>query len=314
MVPQCTGKERELVFGAAIRAESRALWRQWFSSPAASPASSSTTRNSTRIRHFNVLNGTVDLHTGRLLPHNPDDLCTQQCPVAYDPNARAPLWEACLATLAAGSRDPRVPPARGRSRSHGTPHRDAFDPPRRRRQREEQVLRRPQHVLGPYSVEPHKTLLVASRHEQHATVVASLFRVRLAVASETEATDRLNDAQVKNLTGGDRLRARRMREDEWSFLPSHTLATFSNHRPRVGGQDEGIWRRVRLVPWDVAVSEDERDEGLAESWPTKRPASCGVDRGRGAAVPHRGHLGARRGEGCHGRLPGQRGHRRPVHR
>ncbi len=121
-----------------------------------------------------------------------------------------------------------------------------------------------QHVLSVYTIEPHKSLLMASRHEQHATVIADLFRVRLAVASETNAAAALNDEQVKQYTGGDRLRGRRMREDPWSFAPSHTLVMFSNHRPRVQGQDEGIWRRVRLIDWPVTIPEDERDEKLAE--------------------------------------------------
>jgi putative DNA primase/helicase len=83
--------------------------------------------------------------------------------------------------------------------------------------------------------------------------------------------DRLNDEQVKNLTGGDRLRARRMREDEWSFDPSHTLVMFSNHRPNVQGQDEGIWRRLLLVPWDVTIPKEERDERLAAKLSAEAP-------------------------------------------
>jgi putative DNA primase/helicase len=118
-------------------------------------------------------------------------------------------------------------------------------------------------VVGPYAVEPHRSLIVATRHEQHETVVAELFRRRLAVMGETSGGARLDDASVKNLTGGDRLRARRMREDRWSFGPTHTLAMFSNHRPTITGADEGIWRRVRLVPWTVTIPEAERDEDLA---------------------------------------------------
>src|SRR5262249_9202321 len=56
----------------------------------------------------------------------------------------------------------------------------------------------------------------------------------------------------------DRMRARRMREDEWSFDPSHTLILFSNHRPAITGTDHGIWRRVRLVPWETTITEPDR--------------------------------------------------------
>ncbi len=104
---------------------------------------------------------------------------------------------------------------------------------------------------------------MAQRHEQHDTVKARLFRKRLAVASETKAADTLDDEQVKNLTGGDRLQGRRMREDPWEFNPTHTLVMFSNHKPAVQGRDEGVWRRLRLVPWAVTIPENERDDDLA---------------------------------------------------
>jgi putative DNA primase/helicase len=91
------------------------------------------------------------------------------------------------------------------------------------------------------------------------------------VASETRAADVLDDEQVKNLTGGDRLSGRRMREDPWEFNPSHTLIMFSNHRPTISGRDEGIWRRVRLVPWEVTIPEDERDDDLATKLQAEAP-------------------------------------------
>ena len=120
-----------------------------------------------------------------------------------------------------------------------------------------------QHVLGPYAVIPHKSLLIASRHEQHPTTVAKLFRARLAVASETAAGDYLDDESVKNLTGSDRLSGRRMKEDFWEFNPSHSMVMFSNHEPIVRAVDEGLWRRLRLVPWSVIIPEAEHDEELA---------------------------------------------------
>jgi putative DNA primase/helicase len=101
--------------------------------------------------------------------------------------------------------------------------------------------------------------------------VARLFRKRLAVASETKAADTLDDEQVKNLTGGDRLSGRRMREDPWEFNPTHTLVMFSNHKSAIQGRDEGIWRRLRLVPWEVTIPEDERDPDLADKLAAEAP-------------------------------------------
>jgi putative DNA primase/helicase len=220
---------------------------------------------------LNCANGTIDLRTGQLRDHDPDDLCTLQVPVDYDPHATAPLWETCLKCwqpdaevrdyiqLRAGAGATGIPTetvdidcgggGNGKSKFHGAI----------------------QHVLGPYATVPHKSLLVSGRFEQHPTVVANLFRKRIAVASETKAAESLNDEQVKNLTGGDRLTGRRMREDPWEFWPTHTLIMFSNHKPTVQGRDEGIWRRLRLVPWTVTISEHERDEGLAVKLQAEAP-------------------------------------------
>ena len=212
---------------------------------------------------LNVVNGTIDLRTGQLRTHDPADLCTLQAPVAYDPNAVAPLWEQCVGRwqpdndvrnyvqVRAGAGATGIPTetvdvdygdgGNGKSKFHGAI----------------------QSVLGPYATIPHKSLLIAGRFEQHATVKADLFRKRLAVASETKQAEALDDESVKNLTGGDRLKGRRMREDPWEFWPTHTLVMFSNHKPSVQGRDEGIWRRLRLVPWQVTIPENERDEHLA---------------------------------------------------
>ena len=221
---------------------------------------------------LNVRNGTIDLRAGQLRPHNPADLCTMQVPIAYDPDAWSELWEQCLETwqpdeemrnylqLEAGAAATGYSTetlsvhwgggANGKSRFWGA----IAD------------------TLGPYSVVPHKSLLVAQRHEQHGTEIAKLFRKRLAVASETDAGARLADERIKNLTGNDRQTGRRMREDPWEFAPSHTLVLFSNHKPQVQGQDEGIWRRLRLIPWAVTIPEADRDERLAEKLRRERNA------------------------------------------
>src|SRR5262249_41240372 len=104
---------------------------------------------------------------------------------------------------------------------------------------------------GDYAMKAPGRLLMASRGERHPTEVADLFGKRLVVASEPEQGCRLNEALVKDLTGGEPLRARRMREDFWEFRPTHKIVLLTNHRPRVRGTDEGIWRRLRLVPFEA---------------------------------------------------------------
>jgi putative DNA primase/helicase len=217
----------------------------------------------TDLHLLNVANGTIDLRTGELRPHDPADLCTKIVPVNYDPDIHSELWKACLATW---QPDPEMrdylqleagAAATGEHTETFSIHWGTGGNGKSR------FWGAMQHVLGDYTVEPHKSLLVAGRFEQHETVRADLFRARLAVASETQAAAELDEEAVKSITGGDRLRARRMREDRWSFLPTHTLVVFSNHKPRVSGRGEDVWRRVRLVPWSVTIPKADRDRNLA---------------------------------------------------
>jgi putative DNA primase/helicase len=120
------------------------------------------------------------------------------------------------------------------------------------------------HVFGDYFITPDKSLIVTQRHEKHDTERAALFRTRLAVAVETDKRQKLNEAQIKNLTGGDRIHARRLYEDPWEFSPSHSMWLQTNYLPEIQGRDGGIWRRIRVVPWVVTFDADRQDTDLDE--------------------------------------------------
>jgi putative DNA primase/helicase len=94
----------------------------------------------------------------------------------------------------------------------------------------------------------------------HPTERADLFGTRLVVASESNLDAKLSEAVVKELTGGDRIKARRMREDFWEFSPSHTLLLVTNHQPQVVGTDHGIWRRLAVVPFTRTYWSRSRGE------------------------------------------------------
>jgi len=214
---------------------------------------------------LNCRNGTVDLTTGQLRDHNPDDLCTLQAPIMYDPDARCATFEAVVARALP---DPEVRAFFQRwagTAITGIPVQALMLCVGPGANSKSVIMESLQRSLGDgYAVVPHKSLLVAGRHEQHPTHLASLKGARLVVAPETEAGDRLNEELIKTLTGGDRLRARRMRQDEWSFSPTWSAAMHTNHLPRIRGTDEGIWRRLHHVPFGVTIPLAERDETLVE--------------------------------------------------
>jgi putative DNA primase/helicase len=105
--------------------------------------------------------------------------------------------------------------------------------------------------------------------------VADLRGKRFVIASEAEAGDRLAEGTVKAITSqGDAITARRLHANPFTFEPTHTLHLHSNHRPVVRGTDEGIWRRVHLIPWTVTIPEAERDESLKARLQTPEVLLC----------------------------------------
>jgi putative DNA primase/helicase len=120
-----------------------------------------------------------------------------------------------------------------------------------------------QGVLGEdYAMKAAPDLLMAKRGDSHPTERADLFGKRLVCCIETEEGQRFNESLLKEMSGGDSIRARRMREDFWQFAPTHKLVVAVNHKPIVRGTDHGIWRRLRLVPFSVTIPDAEQDKQL----------------------------------------------------
>jgi putative DNA primase/helicase len=112
------------------------------------------------------------------------------------------------------------------------------------------------HVLGDYAVVVAMTTLIQTRHQEHPTEIAKLFKARLAVASETSDGGRINAARVKLLTGSDELTGRYMRADFFDFAPTHKLVISGNRPLIVGRSDQAIKRRWNTVRFKVIFKED----------------------------------------------------------
>jgi putative DNA primase/helicase len=121
-----------------------------------------------------------------------------------------------------------------------------------------------QEVMGDYAMQAPSGLLIERRFESHPTELADLFGRRLAICTETRADSSFNEPLVKQLTGGDRIRARRMREDFWEYSPTHKIIIAGNHRPNIVGTDDGIWRRFHLVPFETSITEDMKDPHMLD--------------------------------------------------
>lgn len=118
-------------------------------------------------------------------------------------------------------------------------------------------------ILGDYATEAPHGFLLAGR-DRHETELASLQGRRWVVASEVNENSRFDEAKVKALTGGDKITARFMRQDYFTFDPTHTLWLMGNHQPKVESGGHSFWRRLRLIPFTRVIPEEERIENLQQ--------------------------------------------------
>lgn len=204
---------------------------------------------------LNVANGTLDLRTGSLRPHDPADLLTKQAPVVYDPAATGPAWKTHLDIFLPNA-NVRRQVQRGLGLSLvGTVLEESLDIWYGVGANGKTTTARVLHaVLGDYAIRAAPDLLVESKHERHPTEIADLCGSRLVFSIEVDEGKKLAEALVKDLTGGDRKKARFMRRDFFEFNQTFRIVLIVNHKPAITGCDDAIWRRIRLIPWQVQVA------------------------------------------------------------
>lgn len=223
-------------------------------------------------RLLNTASGTVELDTGTLRDHRREDLLTKSA--SNECGGTSEEWQRFLNTIFADDTDligfiQRLIGCAliGEQREHllpvfygsGANGKSVF-------------INAIMHALGDYAGSAAPGLFMASRNERHSTELADLFGLRLVVLAETRDGAKLDECLVKSLTGGDMIKARRMREDFWEFKPSHLPVIVSNHRPVVRGTDHGIWRRLRLVPFNVTIPTEQQDNNLTNRLQREAPA------------------------------------------
>jgi len=94
--------------------------------------------------------------------------------------------------------------------------------------------------------------------------VAMLDKIRLVVANEGSEGARIDEGMVKQITGGDDYTARFLHREFFTFKPKFKVILVSNHKPVIKGTDNGIWRRLVLVPWNVTIPSEKRDKKLVD--------------------------------------------------
>jgi putative DNA primase/helicase len=213
---------------------------------------------------LNTKDGALDLRTGTLSDSSRSALCTKLAPVGHDPAAGCPNWLAFIDWAMQGNAElvEFLRRAVGYTLTGNVGEQVLFFLHGMGSNGKSTFLTVLQRILGDYAFSAEADLLLAVGHERHSTGVADLHGRRMVIVQEIDEGRRLDEALVKRLTGGDAITARRMRQDNFMFEPSHKLWMAANHKPVVRGTDHAIWRRIRLIPFSATVADADKDPNL----------------------------------------------------
>ncbi len=214
-----------------------------------------------------VQNGVIELKTRQFRPARWEDLITKRAGVVFDPDAQCPQWLKFLDTVTGGDASLQAYMQRvvgytltgivseevlfvlygigsnGKSTYRETVHA----------------------LLGDYALAADAGLLTERKKPGGATEeIARLKGRRFVAVNETAENDHLSEARIKFITSQDTITARNLYGHLFDFFPTHKTALTTNHKPIVRGTDEGIWRRLHLIPFIVTISKSAVEKDFRE--------------------------------------------------
>lgn len=202
-------------------------------------------------------------------PHDPGDRITRMCEVTYDRKAQAPVWRAKLAEWQPSEAMAQYLKRISGYTATGYTHEQAFFILQGKgRDGKSTFVGALREILGAYAdVADVRTFLDVSQRGG-ADASPDLARLagdcRLASVAEPPRGAKLAEAMIKSFTGGAPILARRLRQDLFSFLPKPKVIMECNSRPVIRGDDEGIWRRIRLIMFEHQVPKGHDDRTLPD--------------------------------------------------
>lgn len=213
---------------------------------------------------LNCLNGTVDMKTLTVMPHQREHLITKIIPIKYNPDAKAEIWDQYFN---------RVQPvaemrhflqtcvgysAIGTSREH-----KVFIHHGGGKNGKSTFINNLGRILGSgYYQKANNSLFSEQSTDKVRNDLARLVGARMVTLSETPDNMVLDEALLKAASGGDLITTRFLHKEFFEFMPVFTVHIDTNNKPRIRGQDDGIWRRLVLIPWEVSIPTEEIDNTL----------------------------------------------------
>ncbi len=215
---------------------------------------------------FNVDNGTINLQTGKFKNHDPKDVITKCSKFVYDPKATCPTWQRFLLQILDNDTEliRFVQKAMGYSLCGNVSEQVMFILWGGGANGKSTFLNVISDLMADYAMATKTETFMKKTGETLGNDIARLRGARVVTTTEVEHGKTFSESLIKQVTGNDPMTARFLYGEYFSFVPSFKIFMATNHKPEIKGNDHGIWRRIRLIPFTVTIPDHLRDRDLTE--------------------------------------------------
>lgn len=223
---------------------------------------------------LNVQNGYLDLSSGEMKEHDKDKLFSRQANSEYTDKASSDVWQSFLNDIFAGNQEVirYIQKAVGYSLTGSVREQKMFILHGKGRNGKSIFVEVLSDILGDYAMNIQAKTIMVKRNETVNNDIAKLQGARFVTSSEPNEGFRFDEGLIKQLTGGDKVTARFLYGEDFDFNPKFKIWVSTNHKPIVRGTDDGIWRRLVLIPFEVQIPEHKVDKDLKYKLLREAPA------------------------------------------
>ena len=222
---------------------------------------------------LNTPDGTVDLRTGVMRDPDPKDYMTKITAVSPDASCPTPLFDKFLDRVTKSDEEYKsyLQRVSGYSLTGSTEDHALFFVHGDGGNGKTVFMVTILEIMGDYHRTAPIETFTDTKNERHSTELAMLRGARLVTATETEEGKEWAESKIKQLTGGEKISARFMRQDFFEYVPQFKLMISGNNKPGLKSVDDAIRRRFNLLPFTVKITAEEKDTQLKEKLKTEWP-------------------------------------------
>lgn len=226
--------------------------------------------------YINCRNGIVNLRNGELIPHDSSFMMSKMCRTEYDQSGKEPkLWLSFLNDVTNGNKELQeyIQRSVGYALTGSTAEQCAYFLYGVGNNGKSTFLDVIANLLGGYSsnVQPESIMMKKWGNDNANSDIARLKGARFVTSEEPTEGVRLNEGLLKQLTGGTRVTCRFLYGDEFEYTPEFKIWVATNHKPVIRGTDVGIWRRIKLIPFEVTIPKEKIDKDLSKKLRAEYP-------------------------------------------